>query len=116
MAKLLKILKQTLFFLFMLLISLNLIAQQERSIDNEKYMKSQKAKRYRPSREEKRVMQIEKKHNKAKAQSKKRDERLHKKAVKKHNKLINGGGKDLVNGKRTYKRMKKSKRESKNIK
>lgn len=85
---------------------------QYRSIDDEKYMKKQKQRHYRPSPEERRVMKIEKQQEKKKEKQKKKDERLHKKAVRLHNKKINGGGKDLVDGKRTYKRMKKSKREA----
>lgn len=112
MAKLSKIIKHLLIISFVLT-SLTSFSQNGRSIDNEKYMKSIQTKRYRPSREEKRVMQIEKAVKKKEAKKKKRDARLHKKAVKKHNKLINGGGKDLVNGKRTYKRMKKSRRAAK---
>lgn len=76
-------------------------------------MKKQKAKHYRPSPEERSVMKIEKVQQKKKEKQEKRDYRLHGKAVKKHNKLINGGGKDLVDGKRTYKRMKKSKKQAK---
>lgn len=77
-------------------------------------MKSQKSKHYRPSREERSVMKIEKNQQKKKDKQKRIDYRLHKRAVKKHNKLINGGGKDLVDGKKTYKRMKRSKKQAKN--
>lgn len=76
-------------------------------------MKSQKSKHYRPSREEKSVMKIEKAQQKKKQKTENTDYKLHKNAVKKHNKLINGGGKDVVDGKKTYKRMKRSKKQAK---
>lgn len=89
-------------------------SQSNRSIDNEKYMKSQRSKRIRPTREDRVVGRIEKKTIKKDKKKKRIDRRKHTKAVRKHNKKINGGGKDLVNGKRTWKRMKKSKKCSKN--
>lgn len=98
---------------FIILLSSQVYSQNGRSIDNEKYMKKKKSIHYKPSPEERNVMRIEKAQNKKKEKQKKRDYRLHKKAVKKHNKLINGGGKDLVDGKRTYKRMRNSKKQAK---
>ncbi|HNY43987.1 MAG: hypothetical protein QM212_00740 [Bacteroidota bacterium] len=112
MAKLRKII-QILLIINFILCSSTSFSQNIRSIDNEKHMKSLRQKRYRPSPEERLVMKIEKNKAKKDAKKKKRDARLHKKAVKKHNKLINGGGKDVVDGKRTYKRMKKSKKSAK---
>jgi len=99
--------------LLLVLLSSSVFSQSGRSIDNENYMKKQKSKHYRPSPEERRVMKIEKIQAKEKNKQEKTDRRLHKKAVKKHNKLINGGGRDVVDGKKTYKRMKKSKKASK---
>lgn len=87
-------------------------SQVNRGIDNEKYMKSQKSKRVKPTREDRRMMKIEDATIKKNKKNKKNDRKLHKKAVRKHNKLVNGGGKDLIDGKRTWRRMKKSKRES----
>ncbi len=87
-------------------------SQSNRSIDNEKYMKSQRSKRIKPTREERRMMKMEDATIKKDKKKDKNDRRLHKKAVRKHNKKINGGGKDLVDGKRTWRRMKKSKREA----
>lgn len=98
---------------FIILLSTQVFSQNGRSIDDEKYMKKQKSKHYRPSPEERSVMRIEKAQQKKEAKLEKQDYRLHKKAVRKHNKLINGGGKDLVDGKRTFKRMKKSKKQAK---
>jgi len=91
-------------------------SQSYRSIDNEKYMKSQKSKRIKPTREDRVVMRIEKKTIKKDKKKKRIDRRKHKRAVRKHNKKINGGGKDLVDGKRTWRRMKRSKRNAKNKK
>ncbi|MDD2385751.1 MAG: hypothetical protein PHP52_03110 [Bacteroidales bacterium] len=87
-------------------------SQSNYSIDNEKHMKSQRSKRVKPTREDRRIMKIEDATIKKDKKKDKNDRKLHKKAVRKHNKKINGGGKDLVGGKRTWKRMKKSKRES----
>lgn len=111
MTKLRNILQLLTVSLFILLSSV-LYSQTNRNIDDEKYMTSQKSKHYRPSREERSVMKIEKAQQHKKDKQDRIDRRLHKKAVKKHNKLINGGGRDLVDGKKTYKRMKKSKREA----
>lgn len=111
MTKLIKFL-QVLTLTMFILLPLHAFSQSNRSIDNEKYMKTQRSKRIKPSREERYVMKIEKATKKKEAKKKKRDARLHKKAVRKHNKKINGGGKDLVDGKKTWRRMKKSKRQS----
>lgn len=112
MANLKKLLRLITLVIIILLPSYS-YSQTNRNIDDEKYMKGQKLKHYRPSREERSVMKIEKAQEKKKNKQERTDRILHKRAVKKHNKLINGGGKDLIGGKKTYKRMKKSKRESK---
>ncbi|HNQ69458.1 MAG TPA: hypothetical protein PKN32_13855 [Bacteroidales bacterium] len=104
---------QLLTVLSLFLLSSSAFSQSGRGIDDENYMKKQKTKHYRPSPEERRVMKIEKAQEKKENKQKRRDTRLHKKAVKKHNKIINGGGRDIVDGKKTYKRMKKSKRIAK---
>jgi hypothetical protein len=113
MTKVKNILQILTLFLMILLPSL-CFSQANRSIDDEKFMKKQKSKHYRPSPEERYVMKIEKK--KAHDDNKKDriDRRLHKRAVKKHNRLINGGEKEKLTGKKTWKRMKKSKRMVKN--
>ncbi|MDD4148448.1 MAG: hypothetical protein PHE33_00290 [Bacteroidales bacterium] len=95
-----------------ILLPVNSFSQSNRSIDNEKYMKSQRSKRIKPTREDRRIMKLEDATIKEKQKKDKKNRKLHKKAVKKHNKIINGGGKDIIDGKRTWKRMKKSKRES----
>ena len=108
-----KYLLQLLTVMLLFLLSSNVFSQNGRSIDNEDYMNKQKTRHYRPSPEERRVMKIEKAQEKKKNKQKRRDTRLHKKAVKKHNKIINGSGRDIVDGKKVYKRMKKSKRIAK---
>lgn len=108
-----KYLLQLLTVMFLFLLSSNVFSQNGRGIDNEDYMKKQKTRHYRPSPEERRVLKIEKAQEKKKNRQERLDTRLHKKAVKKHNKLINGGGRDIVDGKKTYKRMKESKRVAK---
>jgi len=99
--------------LLLLIFSLQGFSQSGRGIDDENYMKKQKTRHYRPSPEERKVMKIEKAQEKKKKKQKRKDYRLHKRAVRKHNKIINGGGRDIVDGKKTYKRMKKSKRTAK---
>lgn len=111
MAKLRKIFQLVTLLIFILLPVIT-FSQSKYSIDNEKNMKSQKTKHYRPSREEKVVMKIEKAQQKKEKKKERKDRRLHKKAVKKHNKKINGSDNDLVGGKKTYRRMRKSKREA----
>ncbi|MBN2779423.1 MAG: hypothetical protein JXR36_17460 [Bacteroidales bacterium] len=113
MTKLIKFL-QVLTLTSLILLPIHAFSQSNYSIDNEKHMKSQRTKRIKPTREERYVMKIEKATIKKEAKKKKKDYKLHKKAVRKHNKKINGGGKDLVDGKKTWRRMKKSKRESAN--
>jgi hypothetical protein len=103
------------FILLFVIIAPNISLSQAYSIDDELHMKSQRRKVPKPSREEKRMMKIEKKTIKKQKKEKRKNKRLHKRAVKKHNKLINGGGRDLVDGKKTHKRMKRSKREAKRI-
>ncbi|MDD2633889.1 MAG: hypothetical protein PHW82_00130 [Bacteroidales bacterium] len=112
-AKLTKLL-QIITCVVFILMPISGFSQSNRSIDNEKYMKSQRSKRIKPTREERRIIKIEDATIKEKKKKDKKERRLHKKAVRKHNKKINGGGRDLVNGKRTWRRMKKSKRESVN--
>ncbi len=112
MTKIINLFKIITFLLFLLL-PISSFSQSNRSIDNEKYMKSQRSRKYRPTREERVAARIEKATIKKEKKKKRRDYRLHKKAVKKHNKKINGGGKDLVGNKRTWRRMKKSKRQAK---
>lgn len=97
----------------MLLLPSLCFSQAHRSIDDEDYMKKQKSKHYRPSPEERLVMRLEKKNDQKDKKQDRIDRRLHPRAVKKHNRLINGGGKGAVDGKRVYKRMKKSKKHAK---
>jgi hypothetical protein len=113
MTKLKKIF-QVITFTLLILLPVSMFSQSNRSIDNEKYMKTQRLKKIKPTREERVVIKIENATIKKAKKAKRKERRLHKKAVKKHNKKINGGGKDLIDGKRTWRRMKKSKRESKN--
>lgn len=103
----------TLLFIFVFpLTNLTLYSQKGRGIDDKRYMKKQKVKSFTITEEEDSLMQILN-FWKVKDTTFIEDYRLHKKAVKSHLKYVSGGGKDLVSGKKTYKRLKKSKREAK---
>ena len=85
-----------------------------RGIDDEYYMKKQRIISYELTAEEDSMMQILN-FWQVKDTQFVIDYKLHKKAVKKYNKLVNGGGKDIIGGRKTYKRMKKSKKQAKYI-
>ena len=83
-----------------------------RSIDNERYMKSQRRSIPKPSREERRMMKIERKTIKKQQKAKKEREKQQKKAAKKYRKKVSGSGRELVDGKKVHRRMKRSEREA----
>lgn len=85
-----------------------------RGIDDKPYMKKQRIKSYELTPEEDSLMQIIN-FWQIKDTLYIENYKQHKKAVKKYNKLVNGGGKDIISGQKTYKRMKKSKKQAVNI-
>lgn len=98
---------------FSLIISIcpDLYSQNGRGIDNERYMKKQKSKPYVLTREEDSLMQISNFWKRSDTIPE-INQRIYLKEVKKYNKLVSGGGKDLVGGKKTYKRMRKSTKQA----
>ncbi|HXK81033.1 MAG TPA: hypothetical protein PLO05_02610 [Bacteroidales bacterium] len=101
----------------LVLFSLQGFSQGKYSLDSEK---SQERKAYKERKRDKpKEIRIEdriiKKTIKKEKRKKRKEERLHKRAVKKHNRKINGGGKDLVSGRKVNKRMRQSKREARRI-
>lgn len=104
-------------FIIILIFSLQGFSQSKYSLDTQE---SQERKIFKEKRKDKpREVRIEdrivKKRLKQEERKDRRDERLHKRAVKKHNRKINGGGKDLVSGRKVNKRMRQSKREARRI-
>lgn len=87
---------------------------QKYSVDDKNYMKSQRNKQPKPSREERYVNRKEKKRTKQDIKKKRKKEKQYKRMVKKYNKEVSGGGTDVVTNKKTYFRMKKNKRLAKN--